>query len=54
MAGGLQAALPREHYVDEATHAVERSRVLLREWTCAVGSTTSGSLLLKVACSRSG
>jgi glycine betaine catabolism A len=31
---GLQAALPREHYVDPATHAVERSRVLLREWTC--------------------
>jgi phenylpropionate dioxygenase-like ring-hydroxylating dioxygenase large terminal subunit len=34
MAGGLQAALPRQHYVDEATHDLERSRVLLREWTC--------------------
>jgi Rieske 2Fe-2S family protein len=34
MAGRLQAALPREHYVDESAHAVERSRVLLREWTC--------------------
>ena len=32
---GLQAALPREHYVDPGTHALERQRVLLREWTCA-------------------
>ena len=31
---GLQAALPREHYVDPATYSVERQRVLLREWTC--------------------
>ena len=31
---GLQAALPREHYVDGATHVAERERVLLREWTC--------------------
>jgi len=31
---GLQAALPREHYVDPATHVVERERVLLHEWTC--------------------
>jgi Rieske 2Fe-2S family protein len=35
MTGSLQAALPREHYVDAATHEVERRRVLLREWTCA-------------------
>jgi glycine betaine catabolism A len=32
---GLQAALPREHYIDPAAHALERERVLLREWTCA-------------------
>ncbi len=31
---GLQAALPREHYVDAALHDVERDRVLSREWTC--------------------
>jgi Rieske 2Fe-2S family protein len=31
---GLQAALPRAHYVDEATHRLERDHVLLREWTC--------------------
>jgi len=31
---GLQAALPRAHYVDEATHRLERDHVLLHEWTC--------------------
>ena len=31
---GLQAALPREHYVDPDTWRTERERVLLREWTC--------------------
>lgn len=31
---GLQPALPRELYVDPAAYAVERERVLLREWTC--------------------
>ena len=30
----LQAALPRELYVDPASFARERERVLLREWTC--------------------
>jgi Rieske 2Fe-2S family protein len=30
----LQAALPRELYVDQASFARERERVLLREWTC--------------------
>ncbi len=48
---GLQAALPREHYVDEATHRVERERVLLREWTCVgrlddLGLTSPGSAAL--------
>ena len=32
--GGLQAALPREMYVDPATFAVERDRVLYGEWFC--------------------
>ena len=45
---GLQAALPREHYVDGATHRVERERVLLHEWTCVgrlddLGLTEPGS-----------
>jgi len=31
---GLQAALPREHYVDADQHRIERERVLSREWTC--------------------
>ncbi len=31
---GLQAALPREHYVDHAHWRREREIVLLREWTC--------------------
>ena len=31
---GLQAALPREHYVDAALFAREREVVLRREWTC--------------------
>jgi Rieske 2Fe-2S family protein len=30
----LQAALPKHHYVDPASFAVERERVLVREWTC--------------------
>lgn len=49
--GELQAALPREHYVDDATHRVERERVLLREWTCVgrldqLGLTEPGSAAL--------
>jgi Rieske 2Fe-2S family protein len=32
--GGLQAALPRELYVDPAAFAVERDRVLHGEWFC--------------------
>ncbi len=49
--GELQAALPREHYVDDATHRVERERVLLREWTCIgrldeLGLTEPGSAAL--------
>jgi Rieske 2Fe-2S family protein len=32
--GGLQAALPREMYVDPATFAGERDRVLYAEWFC--------------------
>jgi Rieske 2Fe-2S family protein len=32
--GGLQAALPREMYVDPAAFAVERNRVLFGEWFC--------------------
>jgi len=48
---GLQAALPREHYVDEATHRLERDRVLLREWTCVarlddLGITSPGTATL--------
>lgn len=44
----LQAALPREHYVDDALHLVERDRVLAREWTCIarldeLGLTAPGS-----------
>jgi len=31
---GLQAALPKEHYVAPASFAVERERVMVREWTC--------------------
>ncbi len=34
MSGGLQAALPREHYVDTAAFARERDLVLLQTWTC--------------------
>ena len=50
--GELQAALPREHYVDAATHEVERERVLLHEWTCIarldeLGLTTPGSATLE-------
>ena len=48
---GLQAALPREHYVDDSTHRVERERVLLHEWTCigrlaVLGLTEPGSASL--------
>ena len=32
--GTLQAALPRDHYVDEVSWRRERDRVLMREWTC--------------------
>ena len=32
--GDLQAALPREMYVDDAAWARERERVLFGEWTC--------------------
>jgi glycine betaine catabolism A len=32
--GTLQAALPREHYVDPAAWATEREQVLARAWTC--------------------
>ena len=47
----LQAALPREHYVDAATHDLERDRVLLREWTCIarldeLGLTAPGATAL--------
>jgi Rieske 2Fe-2S family protein len=34
MGEGLQAALPREMYVDPASWAVEREAVLYREWYC--------------------
>ena len=30
----LQAALPRERYVDPSAWQHERERVLFREWTC--------------------
>jgi len=33
--GTLQSALPREHYVDPASWAVERDQVLVHAWTCA-------------------
>jgi len=33
--GQLQAALPREHYVDPATWRRERDQVLARSWYCA-------------------
>jgi Rieske 2Fe-2S family protein len=49
--GELQAALAREHYVDEAMHRLERERVLLHEWTCIgrlsdLGLTAPGSAVL--------
>jgi glycine/D-amino acid oxidase-like deaminating enzyme len=31
----LQAALPREHYVNQAQYEREREIVLARSWTCA-------------------
>ena len=31
---GLQAALPREMYVDETSWAREREAVLFRDWFC--------------------
>lgn len=51
MTGGLQEALPREHYVDAAVHERERTSVLLREWTClgrldGLGLTEPGSAAL--------
>jgi len=33
--GTLQSALPRKHYVDPASWAIEREQVLLPAWTCA-------------------
>ncbi len=33
--GTLQAALPREHYVDAETWELERERALMTAWTCA-------------------
>jgi glycine betaine catabolism A len=39
---GLQAALPREMYVDPEAWATERERVLLREWTCVGRRTDLG------------
>ena len=38
----LQAALPREHYVDEAQYEREREIVLARSWTCAGRLTDVG------------
>ncbi|MBI1376270.1 MAG: Rieske 2Fe-2S domain-containing protein [Frankiales bacterium] len=48
----MQAALPREHYVDARLHAVERDRVLALEWTCVgrlddLGLTDPGSTTLR-------
>ena len=34
MADALQAALPRELYVDESAWRVERDTVLFAEWVC--------------------
>ena len=42
MGEGLQAALPREHYVDPATWEVERDAVLHGEWFCAGRLTELG------------
>jgi phenylpropionate dioxygenase-like ring-hydroxylating dioxygenase large terminal subunit len=49
---GLQAALPREHYVDDVAFARERARVLQRTWTCigrldGLGLTAPGAPGLK-------
>ena len=49
--GELQAALPRDHYVDAEVHSTELERVLLREWTCIgrldeFGFTAPGSATL--------
>jgi Rieske 2Fe-2S family protein len=38
----LQAALPRQHYVDEAQYEREREIVLARSWTCAGRLTDVG------------
>jgi glycine betaine catabolism A len=48
--GRLQAALPREHYVDADTWASEREQVLMRSWTCVgrlheLGLVSGGELL---------
>ena len=41
---GLQAALPREMYVDEGTWRTEREAVLFGDWFClGPASTTSVS-----------
>jgi len=40
--GALQAALPREHYVDTRAYEVEREQVLARSWTCAGRLTELG------------
>jgi len=50
MSGALQAALPREHYVDPVRFQEERELVLLREWTCAgrlddLGLAVDGALV---------
>ncbi len=47
----LQAALPREMYVDEAAWAREREQVLVREWTCVgrradLGLTEPGTVVV--------
>ena len=46
--GQLQAALPREHYVDPATWRRERDQVLARSWYCAGRLSELGLLRLEV------
>jgi len=50
--GKLQAALPREHYIDAGQFATERDAVLARSWMCVerlselgVADSSSGALL---------
>lgn len=38
----LEAALPREHYIDASVFAVERDRILRSEWTCIARLTELG------------